>query len=172
MDDLNSVPRANPWRTIASWLGAYKHAGLLVLGAAVVLFAASDCFAAFLPNFNLRRLLTRLARWRHWEFWPAWIFYPPVAIYAIWLAVKYRGLDRADCRQSGNFFRRNRGRIEDRDAQRTFSDESRFHGACGNAFRRNCCLAIAFVDEIRARLDSIFRLSSNRTSASVARASN
>jgi hypothetical protein len=31
-------------------------------------------------------------RWRHWEFWPAWLFYPPVAVWGAWLALKYRGL--------------------------------------------------------------------------------
>ena len=33
----------------------------------------------------------RLGRWRHWEFWPGWLFYPPVVLYYLWLAVKYRG---------------------------------------------------------------------------------
>src|SRR5262249_9302191 len=49
-------------------------------------------------------LLTRLARlalptlrltwrkYRHWEFWPAWLFYPPVAAMCAWLAMRYRGL--------------------------------------------------------------------------------
>jgi hypothetical protein len=32
------------------------------------------------------------ARFRHWEFWPAWMFYPPVAVYCLWLAIKHRGL--------------------------------------------------------------------------------
>ena len=41
---------------------------------------------------GLTRLRTWLERWRHWEFWPAWMFYPPVAIYCFWLAIKYRGL--------------------------------------------------------------------------------
>ena len=42
-------------------------------------------------NFDLRRFITRIQRWGHWEFWPAWMFYPPVAIYYLWLAIKYRG---------------------------------------------------------------------------------
>ncbi len=31
-------------------------------------------------------------RWTHWEFWPAWLFYIPVALYYLWLAVRYRSL--------------------------------------------------------------------------------
>jgi len=42
------------------------------------------------PTF--RHIATGLQRLRHWEFWPAWMFYPPVAIYCLWLALKYRGL--------------------------------------------------------------------------------
>lgn len=41
---------------------------------------------------NLRAKLAALwGRWRHWEFWPPWLFYAPVAVYGVWLALKYRG---------------------------------------------------------------------------------
>jgi len=26
-----------------------------------------------------------------WEFWPAWVFYPPVAVMCVWLGIRYRG---------------------------------------------------------------------------------
>ncbi len=39
----------------------------------------------------VNRLALQLARWRQWEFWPAWLFYPPVGLYCLWLALKYRG---------------------------------------------------------------------------------
>jgi membrane protein DedA with SNARE-associated domain len=39
-----------------------------------------------------QRFSVALGRWRRWEFWPAWMFYPPVALYCLWLAVKHRGL--------------------------------------------------------------------------------
>jgi hypothetical protein len=32
-----------------------------------------------------------LRRWTRWEFWPAWLFYIPVAVYYVWLAIRYRG---------------------------------------------------------------------------------
>jgi membrane protein DedA with SNARE-associated domain len=77
---------------LTSWLGTYKHAGLMLLGAGVIILAAMQLLRRAFANFNFRRFADRLARWRHWEFWPAWIFYPPVAFYCLWLAVKYRGL--------------------------------------------------------------------------------
>jgi membrane protein DedA with SNARE-associated domain len=30
-------------------------------------------------------------RWMRWEFWPAWLFYIPVGVYYVWLAIRYRG---------------------------------------------------------------------------------
>src|ERR1041384_1717523 len=61
---------------LTNWLGTYKHAGLLLLGAGVVLFATLQLIRRAFVNFNFRRFTTRLGRWRHWEFWPAWMFYP------------------------------------------------------------------------------------------------
>jgi len=55
-------------------------------------FATLQLVRRAFVNFNFRRFTVRLSRWRHWEFWPAWMFYPPVAIYCAWLALKYRGL--------------------------------------------------------------------------------
>jgi membrane protein DedA with SNARE-associated domain len=77
---------------LTNWLGAYKHAGLLLLGVGVLLFATLQLLRRAFVNFDFRRFTARLGRWRHWEFWPAWMFYPPVCIYCAWLALKYRGL--------------------------------------------------------------------------------
>jgi len=77
---------------LADWLGTYKHTGLLLLGMGVALFATLQLLRRALVNFNFRGFAARLGRWRHWEFWPAWMFYPPVGIYCAWLALKYRGL--------------------------------------------------------------------------------
>ena len=77
---------------LANWLGTYKHAGLLLLGVGVVLFATLQMLRRAFANFDLRRFTARFARLRHWEFWPVWMFYPPVGIYCTWLALKYRGL--------------------------------------------------------------------------------
>lgn len=37
-----------------------------------------------------RRIRGWLCRRRHWEFWPLWVFYPPVVLWIVWLAIRYR----------------------------------------------------------------------------------
>src|SRR5204862_1281348 len=58
----------------------------------VLLFITLQLLRRAFVNFNLRPFTTLFGRWRHWEFWPAWMFYPPVGIYCAWLALKFRGL--------------------------------------------------------------------------------
>lgn len=36
------------------------------------------------------RVKLMIARLSKWEFWPAWIFYPPVALYCFWQGIKHR----------------------------------------------------------------------------------
>src|SRR5208337_4288032 len=74
------------------WLNAYRHGGWIFLGAAILVFAAAQCLRRVFANFDARRAAVWLGRWRRWEFWPPWLFYPPVAVYYLWLAVKHRGL--------------------------------------------------------------------------------
>ena len=74
------------------WLNAYQHGGWIFLGAAVLLFAVAQCLWRISANFEGRRAAAWLGRWRRWEFWPPWMFYPPVGICYVWLALKYRGL--------------------------------------------------------------------------------
>jgi len=45
----------------------------------------------------------KITRLRHWEFWPGWMFYPPVAMYCLWLAIKYRGLTLPTAANPGIF---------------------------------------------------------------------
>src|SRR5439155_17390241 len=77
---------------LTNWLGTYKHDGLLLLAVGLLLFVTLQLLRRVFVNFNYRRFTARLNRWRHWEFWPVWMFYPPVGIYCAWLALKYRGL--------------------------------------------------------------------------------
>jgi membrane protein DedA with SNARE-associated domain len=74
-------------------LSAFRdHALLYVAGLGVVLFVLLR-LAIPLSTWRGRRLL--LSRWRRltrWEFWPRAVFYPPVACYVAWLAVRHRGL--------------------------------------------------------------------------------
>jgi membrane protein DedA with SNARE-associated domain len=88
---------------LAQWIGTCQHAGLLLLGAGGVLVGALQLSRQTLASLNARRFFNRLVRWRHWEFWPAWMFYPPVAAYCAWLAVKYRGLTLPTAANPGIF---------------------------------------------------------------------
>jgi membrane protein DedA with SNARE-associated domain len=76
----------------AHWLGSFKQAGWFLIGLGVVLLGTLQLSRRALLNFDARRIRARLGRWRHWEFWPAWVFYAPVGIHYLWLAMKHRGL--------------------------------------------------------------------------------
>lgn len=88
---------------LVHWLNAYKHAGLLLLGIGLVIFLILQALRRAFINCDARRLRTWLARWRHWEFWPAWLFYPPVAMYCLWLSIKYRGFTLPTAANPGIF---------------------------------------------------------------------
>jgi len=77
---------------LVHWLNIYQHGSLILLGAAATLFLFFQCLRRAASRVDPRQAAAKLERWRHWEFWPAWLFYPPVAIYCVWLAIKYRGL--------------------------------------------------------------------------------
>ena len=85
------------------WLNAYKHAGVLVFLFGVAGLALLQFARRALSNFDVRRWAVALKRLRYWEFWPAWMFYPPVAVYGLWLCVKYRSLTVAMAANPGIF---------------------------------------------------------------------
>ena len=76
---------------IVKWMSHYKSGSLWLLGGAIFLLITFQLHRRASSDFDWRKFSTRLARWAHWEFWPMWLFYPPVAIYYLWLVVKYRG---------------------------------------------------------------------------------
>jgi hypothetical protein len=63
----------------------------LLLGAGITLLATFQLVHRAFRDFDSRKFAARIGRWTHWEFWPMWLFYPPVAIYFLWIAIKYRG---------------------------------------------------------------------------------
>ena len=85
------------------WLNAYKHAGVWLVAAGVVIFVLLQWLRRAVANFDSRQFSAWLSRWTHWEFWPAWMFYPPVAVYCLWLAIKYRGLTLPTAANPGIF---------------------------------------------------------------------
>ncbi|MDR3456278.1 MAG: VTT domain-containing protein [Verrucomicrobiae bacterium] len=76
---------------VARWLSHYKSAGFILLGAGIILLATFQLARRAFTNFDSRIFSAWIGRWTHWEFWPMWLFYPPVAIYYLWLAIKCRG---------------------------------------------------------------------------------
>jgi membrane protein DedA with SNARE-associated domain len=83
------------------WLAPFRKAGWALL-------FALPCLLLLLPwakrlDLGIRRLYAGLIKWFHWEFWPAWIFYPPVLLYYLWLAIKYRSLTLPTAANPGIF---------------------------------------------------------------------
>ncbi len=75
---------------VLNWLGSYRSSALMLLAVSTILILTLQLLRRTLLNFDSKKIAARLGRWTHWEFWPMWLFYPPVAIYYVWLAVKYR----------------------------------------------------------------------------------
>lgn len=82
----------------AAWLGPRVHTGLATFGrgawalaGAVIVLLVLIRSAVALATHRGRRLAR--SRWRRlvrWEYWPRWAFYPPVVVYILGLAVRYR----------------------------------------------------------------------------------
>lgn len=88
---------------LVHWIHGYKYAAFLVAAVGFAIFCLLQFVRRSAVSFDWRQLAARLQRWRHWEFWPAWVFYPPVAIYCVWLAIKYRGLTLPTAANPGIF---------------------------------------------------------------------
>jgi membrane protein DedA with SNARE-associated domain len=58
---------------------------------AAIVFTAALIGTALLVLRKFKRAPVWVRRWTHWEFWPAWLFYVPVVIYYVWLAIRHRG---------------------------------------------------------------------------------
>jgi membrane protein DedA with SNARE-associated domain len=53
--------------------------------------------------FALRKVAPTIAQWRRWEFWPPWLFYIPVTVNYLWLAIKYRSFTAPTAANPGMF---------------------------------------------------------------------
>ena len=77
---------------LTTWLPRYKHGGFMLWVICVLLVAAFQVVRRTFDAVGISRLRAGIAQWTQWEFWPAWLFYPPVGAYCLWLSIKYRGL--------------------------------------------------------------------------------
>lgn len=88
---------------VAHWLNAYKHTSLILFLIGVLTMVLLQIARRIQAHFNSRRWTIALGRLRHWEFWPAWMFYPPVALYGFWLCLRYRSFTVATAANPGIF---------------------------------------------------------------------
>jgi membrane protein DedA with SNARE-associated domain len=73
-----------------SWLQKW-NTGFWPVVLLVIALAAAIRLLIRLKFFR-RRASAAFGRWMRWEFWPAWLFYLPVGVHYLWLAIRYRGL--------------------------------------------------------------------------------
>jgi membrane protein DedA with SNARE-associated domain len=74
---------------LTAWLGSGLIASIVTV---VVLVIALRTVGALATARGRARLGIRLARWRAWEFWPAWLFQLPIGLWILWLALRHRSL--------------------------------------------------------------------------------
>lgn len=77
---------------IATGLTRYRAAGWLLPGGILLMLAVIRLSPRILRRLEFRRVRASVGRWRRWEFWPAWLFYLPVGLNYLRLAIQYRGL--------------------------------------------------------------------------------
>ena len=86
---------------LAAWAGVeadraldlfehYSLPALLVLLS--LLFLVERVGLRLLTRRGRRLLVGAWRRMTHWEFWPPYVFYPPVVLYVLWLALRHRSL--------------------------------------------------------------------------------
>jgi hypothetical protein len=63
------------------------------LVAAIVLLIAWRLGSLLQSKRGRQRLVASVSRLWRWEFWPMWLFYAPVALWMVWLTIRYRGFD-------------------------------------------------------------------------------
>ena len=88
---------------VLTWLGPWRRTGWALMLVIPSILLALHFAKKLLQSRALERLAIHLQRFNHWEFWPAWMFYPPVALYCLWLSIKYRGLTLPTAANPGIF---------------------------------------------------------------------
>lgn len=85
------------------WLQRWNSGGWALLALVLVLVITLR-LALKVSRTNFRqRLGAACGRWTRWEFWPAWLFYFPVAVNYLRLALKYRGFTLPTAANPGLF---------------------------------------------------------------------
>lgn len=88
---------------LLSWLGLWQKTSLVFLAGVAIAFVTLHVIRKFAASGWPSRFNTYQERLKRWEFWPAWIFYPPVVLYYVRLAIKHRGLTLPTAANPGIF---------------------------------------------------------------------
>jgi membrane protein DedA with SNARE-associated domain/pimeloyl-ACP methyl ester carboxylesterase len=71
----------------------YESASILILGGFILsFFLGIKIIMPMLTHKGRRLLYAKWMRTIRWEFWPRWAFYPPVIIWIIILAIRYKSI--------------------------------------------------------------------------------
>ncbi len=76
---------------LLSWLEQLGSQRVAIVAVALALLLAIRVAMKLAQRDGRRRLRSTLHRWMHWEFWPAWLFYLPVVLNYLRLAIRHRG---------------------------------------------------------------------------------
>jgi len=88
---------------LLNWLMRWNSSGWAVLLLVIALVVAIRLCGKLAQRNIRRRITAALGRWTHWEFWPAWLFYLPVAVNYVRLAILYRGFTLPTAANPGIF---------------------------------------------------------------------
>jgi membrane protein DedA with SNARE-associated domain len=84
---------------LLNWLVRWNSGGWAIL---LLVIAIRLCTTLAQQNAR-QRLGTALGRWMRWEFWPAWLFYLPVGLNYLRLAIRHRGFTLPTAANPGIF---------------------------------------------------------------------
>jgi membrane protein DedA with SNARE-associated domain len=80
-------------REVQAYVPLYEDYALpVLLGTALGLWLVVKLVVPLFSRRGRRLLLSSWRRKARWEFWPMWFFYPPVVLYVLFLALRYRSL--------------------------------------------------------------------------------
>ena len=85
------------------FLERWQGGGWALLTVVLALLVVIRLSIKLADTKSRRRIVAAFGRWARWEFWPAWLFYIPVVINYLWLAIRYRGFTLPTAANPGIF---------------------------------------------------------------------
>jgi hypothetical protein len=73
------------------WLQQWSAGGWTILLAIFLMIVLLRILGGSLSRLSRRRFRAAVGRAMRWEFWPMWLFYFPVFLNYLWLALRFRG---------------------------------------------------------------------------------